>query len=95
MNDLEQNNEILKSLKNIEKKLDVLIKIQKSMAPEPKIRLDEKKILKFCNSKYTINEIVDKTKKTKGSVEVVLSKLRSRGIIKSIKIKGKIVYSKV
>jgi len=33
------------------------------MAPEPKITLDEKKILKFCNSKYTINEIVKKTKK--------------------------------
>jgi len=48
---LEKNDETLKSLKNIEKKLDILIKIQKSMAPEPKITLDEKKILKFCNSK--------------------------------------------
>ena len=72
-----------------------MIKIQKSMAPEPKIGLDEKKVLKYCNSKYTINEIVEKTKKTKGSVEVVLSNLRSRGIIKSVKIKGKTVYSKV
>lgn len=92
---METNVEILKSLKNIEKKLDVMIKIQKSMAPEPKLGADEKKILKYCNSKYTINEIVEKTQKTKGSVEVVLSNLRSKGIIKSVKIKGKIVYSKV
>ena len=90
--EIKTTNEILK---NIEKKLDVLIKIQKSMAPEPKIGTDEKKVLKYCNSKYTINEIVEKTKKTKGSVEVVLSNLRSRGIIKSVKTKGKIVYSKV
>lgn len=95
MSNFSKENEILGSLKNIEKKLDILIKIQKSIAPKPKIGSDEKKILKFCNSKYTINEIVEKTQKTKGSVEVVLSKLRSMGIIKSVKIKGKIVYSKV
>lgn len=87
--------EILGSLKNIEKKLDILIKIQKSMAPEPKITPDEKKILQFCNSKYTINDIVEKTQKTKRTVTVELSKLRSKGIIKSVKIKGKIVYSKI
>jgi len=89
------NQEIPKSLKNIEKKLDVMIKILKSMAPELKLGLDEKKILKYCNSKFTINEIIEKTQKTKGSVEVVLSHLRSKGIIKSVTIKGKIVYSKV
>lgn len=92
---LSKDNEILGSLKNIEKKLDVLIKIQKSIASEPKISSNVKKVLKFCNSKYTINEIVDKTNKTKGSVKVILSKLRGQGIIKSVKIKGKIVYSKV
>jgi hypothetical protein len=92
---LNTNQEILKSLKNIEKKLDVMIKIQKSMAPEPKITPEEKTILKFCNSKYTINDIVEKTKKSKNNVKVVLSYLRSKGIIKSVTIKGKIVYSKV
>jgi len=91
-NEIKTTNELLK---NIEKKLDVLIKIQKSMAPEPKITPDEKKILKYCNSKYTVNEIVEKTKKTKGTIEVELSKLRSKGMIKSVRAKGKIVYSKV
>jgi len=92
---MKQDDEILKSLKNIEKKIDVLIKIQKSMAPEPKINEDEKNLLKFCNSKYTINEIVEKTKKKKSVIEVMLSRLRSKGVIKSVNTKGKIVYSKV
>jgi len=95
VSDFSKENEILGSLKNIEKKLDILIKIQKSIAPEPKLGSDEKKILKFCNSKYTINEIVEKTQKTKHYIEVILSKLRGSGIIKSVKIKGRIVYSKV
>lgn len=90
-----KENEILGSLKNIEKKLDVLIKIQKSLAPEPKISLEEKKILDFCNSKNTINEISDQTKKTKKSIERILGRLRSKGIIQSVKTKGKVVYSKV
>ncbi len=92
---LAKDDEILDSLKNIEKKLDVLIKVQKSMAPEPKISPEEKKILDFCNSKNTINEISDQTKKTKKSIERILAKLRSRGIIQSVKMKGKVVYSKV
>lgn len=92
---MSKENEILGSLKNIEKKLDVLIKIQKSMAPEPKITSDEKKILKFCNSKYDVSEIVTLTNKTRGVVDVLLSRLRGKGIIKSTKIKGKTVYTKV
>ena len=92
---MSKENEILGSLKNIEKKLDVLIKIQKSMAPEPKISSEEKKILNYCNSKNTINEIVEQTKKTKKSIERILERLRSKGIITSVKTKGKTVYSKV
>lgn len=92
---MSKENEILGSLKNIEKKLDVLIKIQKSMAPEPKITEEETKILDFCNSKNTINEIAEQTKKTKKSIERILAKLRSKGIIQSVKTKGKVVYSKV
>lgn len=92
---LTKDDEILGSLKNIEKKLDVLIKIQKSMAPKPKISSEEKKILDFCNSKNTINEIAEHTKKTKKSIERILARLRNKGIIQSIKTKGKVVYSKV
>ena len=92
---MSKDDEILGSLKNIEKKLDVLIKIQKSMAPEAKINENEKKLLEFCNSKYTINEIVEKTKKKKSVIEVMLSRLRGKGVIKSVNTKGKIVYSKV
>jgi len=95
VSNLPKDNEILDSLKNIEKKLDVLIKIQKSMAPEPKISSEQKMILNYCNSKNTISEIAERTKKTKKAVERVLERLRSKGIIKSVKIKGKIVYSKV
>ena len=92
---MSKDDEILGSLKNIEKKLDDLIKIQKSMAPEAKINENEKKLLEFCNSKYTINEIVEKTKKKKSVIEVMLSRLRGKGVIKSVNTKGKIVYSKV
>lgn len=95
VNNLSKEEEILGTLKSIEKKLDILIKIQKSIAPVPKLDADERHVLKLCNSKYTVNDIVEQTKKTKGSVEVALSRLRSKGIIKSVKVKGKIVYSKV
>ena len=89
---MSKENEIVDVLKNIEKKLDILIKIQKSMAPEPKISPEEEKILVFCNSKNTINEIAEQTKK---SIERILAKLRSKGTIQSVKTKRKVVYSKV
>ena len=72
-----------------------MIKIQRSIEPKPKLDADERKVLKYYNSKYTISKIVEQTKKTKDSVEVALSRLRSKGMIKSVRVKGKLVYSKV
>ena len=95
MNNIKTDVEILKSLKNIEKKLDILIIFQKSMAPEPKINSEEKLILSFCNSNNTVDEITEQTKKTKKSVEGILQRLRNKGVIKSFKIQKKTVYSKV
>ncbi len=75
--------------------MDVLIRIQKSIAPKSKINPEEEKILVFCNSKNIINKISKQTKKTKKSVERILEKLRGKGIIQSLKIKGRTVHSKV
>ena len=91
---MKQDNEILKSLQNIEKKLDVMIKIQKSMAPKPPTP-NEEIILKFCNSKNSINEIAKITKKSNDTVKKMLSNLRKKGIIKSVNLNGKTVFSKV
>ena len=55
---------------------------------------EESQIIK-TKIKNTINEISEQTKKTKKSIERILAKLRSKGIIQSVKTKGKVVYSKV
>ena len=92
---METDAEILKSLKNIEKKLDILVILQKSVTPKPEINDEQNLILPFCNSKNTVEEIAKQTKKTKESVKGILRRLRNKGVITSFKIKKKTVYSKV
>ena len=94
--------EIVKLLRSIDSKLDTLITLTRLSAPKQHITTREKKILELCNRKNTVSEIMKKTNKARISVEVALSSLRSKGIIKSATLtekdtvtgKPKVVYVK-
>lgn len=87
--------ELMRLLKSIERKLDVLIKLLKVSMPKPKITSEERKILKLCDKKHTIDDIVKETGKTRNNVKVTLTHLRNKGVIKTIKIKDKTVYQRI
>ena len=91
----EQFKELIHLIKNIQMKLDVLVKILRASIPKPKITPEESKILKFCNKKHTIDDIMKKTGKTRNSVKVILTRLRNKGYIQSTKIEDKLVYHKI
>ena len=94
--------EIVKLLRSIDSKFDTLITLTRLSAPKQHITTREKKILELYNRKNTVSEIMKKTNKTRISVEVALSSLRSKGIIKSATLtekdtvtgKPKVVYVK-
>lgn len=90
-----QFQDLISILKSIDMKLDILIAKQKSSLPAYKPTPSEEEILKLCNSKNTIKEIIEKTKKNRNQVDVTLSKLRNKGLIKSTTIKEKLVYKKI
>jgi DNA-binding transcriptional ArsR family regulator len=87
--------EMLKSLKSIEEKLEILINLQKVAMPKPKVTTEEKKILKLCDKKHTAEEIAKETGKTENNVNVTLSRLRDKGLIKSAEVKDRTVYEKI
>ena len=91
----EQTDKLLKSLKRIESKLDMIVRLQKATMPKPNITKAEKEILKLCDKKHTIQDIIKKTGKTKTNVETLLSNLRKKVLIKSVKIGDKIVYKRI
>jgi len=90
-----QFDRLLKSLESIESKLETLIILQKAVMPKPKLGAEQKKILELCDKKHTIEDIVKETGKTKGNVKSVLSKLRKKGLIRSVKLKDKVVYERI
>jgi biotin operon repressor len=90
-----QFDELLRALKGIEEKLGILINLQKVAMPKPKVTTEEKKILKLCDKKHTAEEIAKETGKTENNVNVTLSRLRDKGIIKSAEAKGRTVYEKI
>jgi hypothetical protein len=90
-----QFEELLKSLKSIEDKLEIIIKLQKTILPKPSLGKEEKKILKLCDRKHTIDDIVRETGKTENNAKVILSHLRDKGLIRSVEIKSKLVYEKI
>jgi len=90
-----QFEELLKSLKSIEDKLEIIIKLQKTILPKPSLGKEEKKVLKLCDRKHTIDDIVRETGKTENNVKVILSRLRDKGLIRSVEIKSKLVYEKI
>jgi transcription initiation factor IIE alpha subunit len=93
--DKKQFDELMKSLKGIENRLEILIGFQKAIMPKPSIGKEEKRVLKLCDKKHTAEEIAKETGKTENNVNVILSRLRDKGLIKSIEKKDKTVYEKI
>ena len=91
----EQFEKISKTLDNIDSKLTTLIVLQKRASPKPKIGNEGAKILKLCDKKHTIDDIVKETGKTEDNVKVTLSNLRSKGLIRSVELKDKLVYEEI
>jgi len=98
---LEKDSEILKQLKSINGKLDVLINLTRLSAPKQKPTKEEEKIFSLCNMKNTIADMMKKTGKKRGNIESIISSLRNKTLINSTYIidketgKKKTVYSKV
>jgi transcription initiation factor IIE alpha subunit len=90
-----QFDELLKSVKAIEGKLEILLNIHKATMPKPSIGKGERKVLKLCDKKHIAEEIAKETGKTENNVNVILSRLRDKGLIKSVDIKGRTVYEKI
>jgi len=95
VSDTERHEEMMRSLKNIEAKLDVLITLQKAIAPKPTIGKEEKKILKLCDRKHSVDDIMKVTGKKEGNVNVILSNLRKKALIRSVKSRGKTTYERI
>lgn len=93
--DKKQFDELMKSLKGIEERLEILLSIQKATMPKPSIGKEEKKVLKLCDKKHTSEEIAKETGKTENNVNVILSRLRDKGLIKSVDMKRGTVYEKI
>jgi len=81
--------EIIKLLKSIDDKLDTLTTLTRLIAPKQKPTKEEQKILELCNRKNTVADMVTKTKKKRNAVEVTLSNLRNKGIVKSTTLNEK------
>jgi len=91
----DQFRKLIESLKNIEAKLDTLVRLQLANMPKPKITQAEKDILRFCDKKHTINDIAKETKKTPSNVKSILTRLRKKALIRSVKVKDKTVYERI
>jgi DNA-binding transcriptional ArsR family regulator len=87
--------DITKSLNNIEEKLDIMINLQKRGLPKPSLGKEEKKILQLCDKKHTIDDMAKATGKTQNNINVILSHLRDKGLIRSTEVKDAIVYEKI
>lgn len=85
----------MKSLKSIESKLDILVKLQKASMPKSKITPAEDQILKLCDKKHDIQDMMKQTGKTETNVNYLLSQLRKKVLIRSVKVKDKLVYERI
>jgi hypothetical protein len=91
----QQNKQIIKLLKSIDDKLDVLINIQKKSMPKQEIGQEEKKVLELCDRKHTIADIANETNKTENNVNFILSRLRDKVLIKSVQVNDNTVYERI
>jgi DNA-binding NarL/FixJ family response regulator len=87
--------QIIKLLKSIDDKMDMLISIQKKSMPKQVISKEEQKVLGLCDRKHTVADIAKETNKTENNVNVILSHLRDKVLIRSIEIDGKVVYERI
>jgi len=87
--------ELTNLLRSIDEKLDMLVNFQRTLMPKPRISKEEKKVLQLCDRKNTIAEIATKTGKTSNNVNFLLTRLRGRGVIRSVKVKDRTVYEKM
>jgi len=90
-----QFEELLKSLKGIEDRLEILINLQKATMPKPSVGEVEKKVLRLCDKKHTIEDIARETGKAQNNVRAILSKLRNKGLIKTLEIKDRVVFERI
>ena len=90
-----QFKELMNSLKSIEAKLNILVNLLKVSMPKPKITSEERKILRLCDKKHTIDDMMKETGKTRTNVRFILSQLRKKGLIISVRLKDKLVYGKI
>jgi hypothetical protein len=93
--DEKQFQELIKYVKRIDEKLDILTNFTRISAPKQEPTQEEKKILELCNLKNTVADMVKKTNKKNSNVQFLLSSLRSKGLIKSEKRDDKVVYSRL
>lgn len=90
-----ESKDLINILRNIDSKLDILIILQKAQMPKPKIGEEEHKILKLCDRRHTIDEMVEKTGKAEGTIKATLSHLRDKALILTVKTKDKTVYERI
>jgi DNA-binding MarR family transcriptional regulator len=90
--DEKQFAELMDSLKGLESKLNVLINLQRAGLPKSKVSREERKILRLCDRKHTIDDIGKETGKTSGNVRKILTQLRKKGFIVSVRSEGKVVF---
>jgi predicted transcriptional regulator len=89
-----QFRELIDLVKSIDDKLDTLVNFQRTLMPKPHLGKEEKKVLKLCDRKNTIVEMATKTGKSSNNVNFLLTQLRRKGIIRSVKIENRTVYEK-
>ncbi len=95
MNSHEQPEQVIKLLKSIDDKMDILITLQRRNSSKQVIGKEEKKVLKLCDKKHTIMDIAKETNKTENNVKVILSHLKDKALIRSIEVKGNVVYERI
>ncbi len=88
----DQFEDLSKYLRSIDEKLEILIALQKRALPKAKVGEEENKVLQLCDKKHVISDIAKETGKTENNVKVILSRLKDKGLIRSLEMKGSIVY---
>lgn len=91
----EQFKAFTKILNSIDNKLSILINLQSITRKIPDLGKEEKSVLKLCNGKNSVEDMTKVTDKTRKNVEVTLSHLKKKGLIRSTQINKKTVYVKI
>lgn len=87
--------ELLKTVKNIESKLDVIVSLQKASIDMPNVGTEEEKILKLCDKKHTIADMMQVTSKKEGTINATLNHLKGKAMIRTVIVDSKTVYERI